>query len=218
MNMKHSKQARCTCSGVRVFGHAATRLAAVAIPRTPRLAIGGSSIPCTTSRTRGPHLLSRRRARFPEVPLPRHIAGREGFVRRTPGRTDRGQRHLVQLDVPVGDQHLLAVPPADHHHMTAEVVLLGEVEVRQHPHVHPDHHRGARVQVRHERLLRLGRAGREGLLDGHARAHAGGAGRPSSPGRPTLVRPPRNGDWPFMCQYTNPTPEPRPSRRSSLIG
>ena len=40
--------------------------------------------------------------------------------------------------------------------------------------------------------------------------------RPSSPGRPTLARPPRNGGWPFWCQYTKPTPAPSPSSISSL--
>ena len=45
----------------------------------------------------------------------------------------------MQLLVAVGDPHMIVAVPGHHHHVAAEVVVVGQVQVRQVPHVQLDH-------------------------------------------------------------------------------
>src|SRR5439155_17342836 len=85
----------------------------------------------------------------------------------------------------------------------------------QQPHVHLEHGWYAGGEADDQVGLGLAGAGRGMRRDHDPGTASGQTFQALLPGTAD-VGPPRNGGWPFWCQYTKPTPAPSPSSISSL--
>src|SRR6266545_5086017 len=143
MNIATLKQVRRSASAASTSGHRIVSRIAFRIPLTPRLAMGGASIPRHTSPidSRTSVGVGGRAAAKPNVY--QVCRGGNGFVLRTTCLLERIPFDRVQFAVAVGDQHPsgVRVVAGHDHDMPTEVVVLGELEIRQEPHVEIHEHR-----------------------------------------------------------------------------